>query len=389
MSYVPTLRFPEFSEEWKAHPLTDFLEFKNGLNPEAKRFGKGVKFISVMDILNNPYITYDVVRSSVEAHEKDMEEFSVNYGDILFQRSSETLEDIGRSNVYLDDNPCLFGGFVIRGKKIGDYNPVFFKHLLDSPFARKKIIVKGAGAQHFNVGQEGLSKVSLRFPDRTEQDKIAKVFRKLDERIKTQIRVIEDYKRLKSGVIKLLYDVGGESYLYKDILSVITEKNKDLAYTNVLSASQELGMVNRDELNLDIQFDHNAIVGYKIVRRGDYVLHLRSFQGGLAFSETEGICSPAYTILRPNHLIVYGYLREFFMSQKFIDSLRLVIYGIRDGRSINVDEFLHMKITIPPIEKQKDIALRLEAFSQKICLEENILEKLQAQKNYLLSQMFI
>ena len=116
------------------------------MNPDAKRFGTGTKFISVMDILNNQYICYDNIRASVELQDGDIEAYGVNYGDILFQRSSETLEDIGRANVYLDSKPAIFGGFVIRGKSKDNYNPLFFRYLLASPTARKRIIVKGAGA---------------------------------------------------------------------------------------------------------------------------------------------------------------------------------------------------------------------------------------------------
>ena len=198
---VPPLRFPEFHGEWEEHGLSEYLDFKNGLNPDSKRFGKGIKFISVMDILNNPVITYDCIRASVQATDAEMSSFSVEYGDILFQRSSETLEDVGRANVYIDDKVAVFGGFVIRGKKKANYNPLFFRYLLSSPYARKRIIPMGAGAQHFNIGQEGLSKVLLNFPSIEEQTKIASLLHLLDERIATQSKLIEDLKKLKSAII--------------------------------------------------------------------------------------------------------------------------------------------------------------------------------------------
>ena len=115
--------------------------------------------------------------------EKELADFSVEKGDILFQRSSETLEDVGRANVYMDDKTAVFGGFVIRGKKKGEYDPQYFNYLLRSPFARKRIIPMGAGAQHFNIGQEGLSKVKLHFANIEEQKKIGKMLSLLDERI--------------------------------------------------------------------------------------------------------------------------------------------------------------------------------------------------------------
>ena len=195
------MRFPEFHGEWEEHGLSEYLDFKNGLNPDSKRFGKGIKFISVMDILNNPVITYDCIRASVQATDAEMSSFSVENGDILFQRSSETLEDVGRANVYIDDKVAVFGGFVIRGKKKANYNPLFFRYLLSSPYARKRIIPMGAGAQHFNIGQEGLSKVLLNFPSIEEQTKIASLLHLLDERIATQSKLIEDLKKLKSAII--------------------------------------------------------------------------------------------------------------------------------------------------------------------------------------------
>ena len=390
---VPTLRFPEFKDEWELHPTTDFFEFKNGLNPDSKRFGSGTKFISVMDILNNRYITYDKIKAFVEPKGSDLNEFGVNYGDVLFQRSSETLEDVGRANVYLDNKTALFGGFVIRGKKIGEYNPLFFRYLLSSPHVRKRIVVKGAGAQHFNIGQDGLSKVSIFVPTAKEQERIAKLLDLIDERIETQIRIIEDLKSLSDVICERLYTPSDkeswQTYKYADLLSISNERNSKLQYTNVLSASQEYGMIERNELNIDIKFEASSIKNYKIVRPNQYVIHLRSFQGGFAYSDKTGVCSPAYTILVPNEKLSTAFLKYYFTSKKFIDSLRIVTYGIRDGRSISVDEFLQLKVAIPDIAHQQHIVQVMQLWEEKIRMEEEYLSKLQQQKKYLLSSMFI
>ena len=387
---VPNLRFPEFEGEWEKHLLTDFMSFKNGMNPEAKRFGNGVKFISVMDILNNQFIYYDNIRASVEIADGDLDTYGVKYGDILFQRSSETLEDVGQANVYLDSKPAVFGGFVIRGKSKGNYNPLFFRYLLTSPTVRKRVIVKGAGAQHFNIGQDGLSKVCIDIPCIKEQEKIARLLALLDERIATQNKIIEDLKKLKSAIIEKLYSkIQGKEYSYGQLFEVINERNKQMEYSNILAASQEKGMVNRDDLNLDIQFERSNIDIYKIVRKGDYVIHLRSFQGGFAFSNMTGVCSPAYTILRPSTLLEYGYLSYYFKSYRFIKSLIIVTYGIRDGRSISVEEWLNLKISIPSKEHQLHILKVLRSFDLKIENEETYASCLSNQKQYLLRQMFI
>ena len=255
---------------------------------------------------------------------------------------------------------------------------------------RKDLIRKSCGSTFLEISANEVRKIVVSIPTIKEQDKIAKLLSLLDERIATQNKIIEDLKKLKCAIIEKVYsEIQGKEYSYGQLFDVINERNKQMEYSNILSASQEKGMVNRDDLNLDIQFERSNINTYKIVRKGDYVIHLRSFQGGFAFSDKLGVCSPAYTILRPNSLLEYGYLSNYFTSQRFIKSLVLVTYGIRDGRSINVDEWLRMKITIPPKEHQQYIVKVIGTFERKIEDEEAYAAQLSIQKQYLLRQMFI
>ena len=238
--------------------------------------------------------------------------------------------------------------------------------------------------------KEQMKTYEIGLPSIEEQKKMAKLLSFLDERIATQNKIIEDLKKLKSAIIEKLYkEIQGTWYSYRQLFSIINERNKQLEYSNVLSASQERGMVNREDLNLDIHFERSNISTYKIVKNGDYVIHLRSFQGGFAFSEQTGICSPAYTVLRPNNLLVYGYLSNYFTSRDFVKSLIIVTYGIRDGRSINVDEWLDMKVVIPSKEQQTHIVNVIESIENKIKNEETYSNYLLNQKQYLLRQMFI
>ena len=201
---------------------------------------------------------------------------------------------------------------------------------------------------------------------------------------------IEDcYTEMSAIVDKLYSSTKGETYSFRQLIEVVNERNKKLAYSNVLSASQELGMIERSDINKDIKFEQSSISGYKIVRKGDYVVHLRSFQGGFAFSDRTGICSPAYTILRPNDLVAYGYLSCFFTSKPFIKSLKLVTYGIRDGRSINVDEWLDMTVTLPTKQEQSHIIATINTIDDKLYNENHIHICLLQQRAFLLKAMFI
>ncbi len=201
---------------------------------------------------------------------------------------------------------------------------------------------------------------------------------------------IRDCVSAMSAIVEKLYSsANGKTYSFRQIFDVVNEKNKKLTYSNVLSTSQELGMIERSDINIDIKFEQGSIIGYKIVRKGDYVVHLRSFQGGFAFSDRTGICSPAYTILRPNDLVAYGYLSHFFTSRPFIKSLKLVTYGIRDGRSINVDEWLDMTVILPTWQEQLHIISVINSIDNKLSNENQIHNCLLRQRTYLLKTMFI
>ncbi|PAW93921.1 hypothetical protein CKK33_10615 [Mucilaginibacter sp. MD40] len=162
-----------------------------------------------------------------------------------------------------------------------------------------------------------------------------------------------------------------------------------MAVENVLSASQVHGMIERKEIDIDIKYDLDSIKNYKLIEPGDYIVHLRSFQGGLAFSRKYGICSPAYTILRSKSTILYGFWENFFVSDSFIKSLRLVTYGIRDGRSINIEEFLKLPVNVPSIEKQAEILKITSGLKQKLVHNTRLLRLYIDQKEWFLKALLV
>jgi len=380
MGNVPNLRFPEFCGEWSSQPLTDFMNFKNGLNPDAKRFGRGTKFISVMDILNNQYICYDNIRASVELQDGDIETYGVDYGDILFQRSSETLEDVGRANVYLDSKPAIFGGFVIRGKSKGNYNPLFFRYLLASPTARKRIIVKGAGAQHFNIGQDGLSKVSLDIPRLSEQEKIGKLLQCVDARIATQNKIIEDLKKLKSAITDLLFHSIADAHTIRlGKIAHITNGAGDVQDANTEHQEDWYPFFDRsEELKWfpTYSFDKEAVIYagegqsfYPRYYNGKFALHQRCY----AITDFASCIIPKYCYHFMNTLNSY-FVRNSVGST--VPSLRM-------------DIFQKVEIRLPPISKQQHICKIIDAFYTKLEVEQRSISILQELKQFLLSQMFI
>ena len=398
MVKAPALRFPEFSGEWKEHYLADYLEFKNGLNPEAKEFGNGIKFISVMDILNNDFITYDCIRASVNISQEEQEAYAVMNGDILFQRSSETIEDVGRANVYIDDKPAVFGGFIIRGKKKMEYDPIFFKYLLASPYARRRIIPMGAGAQHFNIGQEGLSKVKLFVPKLQEQNKIADLLRLIDERIAVQRALIEKLETLIKGIVVTHH----RKCPYKQFVEI-----------SKLGKSFSVGVLSKEDLVEDgtpcILYGE-LFTTYNCV--ADVIESRTNRTDNQVYSKGDELLFPASTtvdavsLITPTALIVanvvlggdmFGIHINKEYNAIYISYILNYVYRQRIAKYAQGCTIIHLhykdiknfKLSLPPIEKQEKIVNTLNSMQEKIDCEKQNLRLLNDLRSFLLSKLFI
>ena len=376
---VPNLRFPEFQGEWEKCKLSEICTFFSGGTPSSSNkdfYGGNIAFIRSGELHADSTELF-ITQAGFDSSSAKM----VEVGDLLLAMYGATSGDIAVSKIKGAINQAILCIRTKQNKKF--IESVWNKHVSKN---LRKYLQGGQG----NLSADIVKGISFFFPTLKEQEKIANLVSLLDERIATQNKIIEDLKKLKSAIIEKLYsEIQGKEYSYRQLFDVVNERNKQMEYSNILSASQEKGMINRDDLNLDIQFERSNINTYKIVRAGDYVIHLRSFQGGFAFSDKSGVCSPAYTILRPNSFLEYSYLSNYFTSQRFIKSLIIVTYGIRDGRSINVDEWLSMKITIPSKEHQQYIVKIIGSFDRKIESEEAYTILLSKQKQYILRQMFI
>ena len=374
---VPALRFPEFTEEWEEHYLSEYLDFKNGLNPSANKFGSGIKFISVMDILNNDFITYDCIRISVEITPEEQVVFAVEKGDMLFQRSSETLEDVGRANVYMDDRPAVFGGFVIRGKKKDEYNPMFFRYLLASPYARKKVIPMGAGAQHFNIGQDGLSKVKLHFPILQEQQKIADLLRLINERISTQNKIIEKLETLIRGIRdNIVLKIKGEYITLQDIADIYQPQT--IASTNLTEDGY-------------LVYGANGVIGkyhsYNHDKEQICITCRGNKCGTVNFTEPKSWITGNAMVINTDNFANNVNKRYLFHYLSFIN-FNSIISGSGQPQIVR-QPLAKLKVILPALTIQEHIAECLDAILAKTKNERSFSQILQKQKLYLLSKLFI
>ncbi len=266
-----------------------------------------------------------------------------------------------------------------------------------SIYRRMYPYAEGTAQQVLSLKKLGQLKYSL--PLVAEQKKIAEILSTQDKAIELQERKIEELKRFKKGCLEKMFPRKGqkvpetrfpgftgdwEQRKAKELF--VSTADKGYPELPVLSATQDRGMIRRDENSINIFHDKKNEAGYKRVLPGQFVIHLRSFQGGFAHSAIEGITSPAYTVFGFSEPEKHDseYWKYVFTSKSFIQRLETVTYGIRDGRSISYEEFLTLGFVYPSKAEQTAIARYLDKLSDLITLHQRKLEEMKRQKKALM-----
>ena len=277
----------------------------------------------------------------------------------------------------------------------------FIKAYFDSlKWYREIYMISAEGARNhglLNVPTEEFFDTKHYLPENTnEQRKIADFLIALDRRIETQRFLVDNLKKYKRGAIdgllsrKLHFQTTSSWREMKisELFLPISEKGYDSL--TVLTIVQGVGTQPRESVERRISYDKSNTNTYKRVLENDFILHLRSFEGGLEIANSEGIVSPAYTILRAKEQIIPLFYYAYFRSYWFISNkLRIAVEGIRDGKSINMETFWNIVVPYPPIEEQKHIAEYLLCLDTKLKKTEAILDRLKAIKSEFSQQLFI
>lgn len=134
----------------------------------------------------------------------------------------------------------------------------------------------------------------------------------------------------------------------------------------LLAATQTKGVVKKEDYETRTVTAQKDLHLLKLVEVGDYVISLRSFQGGIEVAHCRGIISPAYTVLKPRRAATSGYYSHFFKAKPFIDSLSLFVTGIREGQNIDYERLSRAEMPLPSDDEQAAIVRFLEHANRKI-----------------------
>ena len=396
---VPALRFSGFSGEWKETKFKKVINLQRGSSPRPiikyiTNSDNGVSWIKIGDISKNESIVTKTKQKITQ--EGSLKSRFVKVGEIILSNSMS----YGRPYILGIDGCIHDGWFVLKGYE-KNFNKEYLYQVLASELIQRQYKRLAAGGVVNNISSEIVNSIIFKIPSLSEQKKIASFISSLDKKLDALKKKKEKAVSYKKGVMQKVFsqefrfrdEDGGEfgewDYKYgNSVFNSISNKkhNSDLP---ILAISQEFGAIPRHLINYKISVTENSVSSYKVVEVGDFIISLRSFQGGIEFSNYKGICSPAYIILRPSIEINNKFFKYYLKTHKYIQELTKKLEGIRDGKMISYKYFSEIRLPFPSIPEQEKIASFLSSLDNKIESLENEIKKIENWKKGLLQKMFV
>ena len=371
----PKIRFNGYTEDWEQRKVGELLEERNEQAPMSEDY-------PLMAFIANQGVApkgerYD--RSALVNDETGKKYKRTEFGDFIYSSNNLETGSIGL-NKY--GNACIspvYSIFKPTGKAELDF--------LGRRFLRKDFINEmvrwrqGVVYGQWKIHETDFMKIEVRIPSVDEQKKIGQYFDSLDNLITLHQRKCEQTKTLKKYMLQKMFPQDGEKVpqirfegftedweqrKLGEVFKEYSEKNH--TELPALTIIQGGGTVKREESDRNLMYDESNLSNYKMVRKDDFIVHLRSFEGGLEKSLLDGIISPAYHTFHSD-VADSRFYYPYFRSHEFIKH-KLVphVYGIRDGRSIDIAGMKTIEIPYTSIEEQRKIGDYLESLDNLITL---------------------
>ena len=410
----------EIPEHWEVKKLKFLGNIFPGLNGKkgddfSKEYSSGLKpFIPFTNICNNLKISnehFQYVRVSETENQN-----RIKKNDILFLMSSETFEDIAKCSIYLGNSEELYLNSFCKGFRISKnfMNPEFVNYLLFSSTYRNYFSNAGRGFTRINLKQEFINDVYTLIPKLEEQTAIASFLDRktaqIDQAIgikEKQIELLKERRqilihravtrgldpnaKLKDSGVKWIGEIP-EHWEVVRSKTLFTERKERARENDVqLTSSQKFGVIPQHEYmaiegRRVTQVEFNREI-QKHVEKGDFMISMRSFQGGIEYSEYEGCISSAYVSLIPCDYIEPKYYKNLLKCYRYIEALQSTSNLVRDGQALRYDNFKQVDLLKIPKEEQIAISSFIEKNTTKIAtaisLKEQEIERLKEYKTSL------
>lgn len=391
MAKVPNIRFKGFTDEWEEGKIGDAFSERD------EHSGNG----ELLSVTINSGIrrAVDMERTFATG---DLSKYKVvQKGDIAYNTMRMWQGACGVSEYSGIVSPA----YTIATPK-DEQDSAFYAYYFKSNkmLQNFRINSQGLTSDTWNLRYPVFASIDIHYPNKQEQKEIANFLRTIDSTISQREKELEKLKNIKRALLERMFPQDWQttpSIRFNGFTDEWEEKKADDIFISfdernhpelpVLAATQDKGMVIREEIGYKIAHNTSNEVVYKHVLPGQFVIHLRSFQGGFAHSNVEGITSPAYDVfgLRNPEKHDDCFWKYIFCSSWFIKRLVTVTYGIRDGRNVSYNEFLGLSFMVPSKQEQIRIAKLFKTLGEQISLRERQLTLLKHTKQALLEQMFV
>jgi len=396
---MPSIRFYGFDNDWeqrKLSEITDKVTEKNAGLQYVETFTNSAEFgiISQRD-----FFDHDIAKlGSLDGY------YIVKNEDFVYNPRISTSAPVGPINRNkLGRTGVMSPLYTVF--RLHDIDTTYLEYFFKCGYWHSFMNFNGdsgARSDRFSIRDNVFFQMPIPIPDIDEQREIGELLTCLDNLITLHQRKFEKLTNVKKSMLEKMFPRNGSCYpeirfkgftdpweqrRFGDVFEEYSEKNRaDLPPLTIVQGS---GTIRRDESERALQYDKASLPSYKAVHEGDFIVHLRSFEGGLEKANSQGIVSPAYHTFRGEGIDSRFYY-AYFRSKKFIDTdLKPHVYGIRDGRSIDIEGMKTIEIPFTSYPEQRLIGDAIGAINTLITLHQHELEKLQSIKKALLEKMFV
>lgn len=398
----PAIRFIGFTDGWKSRKLSDIAKRVTRKNSELQST-LPLTISSQYGLVDQiTYFNNRIASQNIRGY------YLIKNGEFAYNKSSSDGFPFGtvkRLDNY--DMGVLSTLYIIFALKDDSVSSQFIVSYYDTDYWHKQVSERAAeGARNhglLNISADDFLDTELSFPSKSkEQEFVALYLQNLDNLISFAQQKYDKLLTFKKSMLKKMFPKAGAtvpevrfgaftgewSFLpFSKVFEEYSEKNH--AELPALTIIQGFGTVKREESGRSIQYDESGLKNYKLVREGDFIVHLRSFEGGLEKANSDGIVSPAYHLFHGENTDT-GFYYAYFRSRRFVDvQLKPHVYGIRDGRSIDIEGMKTILIPCPSLPEQQKISQFLKNIDDLIANSQAELVKLKNIKKALLDKMFV
>jgi len=379
-------------EQWNINTIGKVAEIKSGIGFKASEYIKnGVRLLQIENV-GYGCVKWENPIMLPKDYLTKYPQLSLNENDIVLALNRPvTNGKLKIATLKKIDTPCILYQRVGKIEIVSEIVTSKYLFYLFKIVIKNHVQSQSVGSDQPFISLKYLYKEPIPIPSIEEQNCISSILSTWDGEIETTENLISAKDQLKKGLMQQLLTgkkrLPGFNGEWKKIGAGEVFKNisiKGNINEQLLSATQDKGIIPRSMLEARVTMPSGELKSFKLVEPGDFVISLRSFQGGLEYSYYKGLVSPAYNVLKPKLKIDEEFYKYYFKSYDFIGHLSIAVIGIRDGKQISYDDFSTVMIPYPDIIEQKAISNILVTLDKEINLLKSQLELFQQQKKGLM-----